>query len=428
MRTSEKFKIIGSCLSGNVLEWFDFAVYGYLAPIIASQFFPSKNKLASILLTYGIFAIGFIVRPLGAIFFGHLGDTRGRKTALILSSITMAIPTFAIGILPVYSQVGLLAPFLLMICRIFQGLSLGGEFTGSFIYLIEQAIPGRKGFFSCWADIGCSLGMILGSACAALLNSVLTPEQLANYGWRLPFLSGIFLATVAIWMRSKLFESVAFLQVKREKHPLKHLLEHYPKTLIYTSLLVAINSLGFYMLVVFIPNQTVFMGILPANQDYWLNIIVLAVVMISTFLTAFFCDYYDKTKIYIMGIFGCILLAFPTFYALSHFSLAGQIIMMCLMAVAVGSCYGPRPLFMVEIFPPQFRNSGIAVAFNIANAGFGGTAPLLATYLVAKTNIIEIPAVLVILSALITLFSILNLKQQKFILNKSPASYFNKLK
>ena len=186
------FKIIMSCLSGNVLEWFDFAVYGYLAPIIATQFFPSTHKLTSILLTYSVFAIGFFARPFGAAIFGHIGDTRGRKAALILSTLAMAIPTFLIGILPVYATVGILAPLLLILCRIFQGLSVGGEFTGSFVYLVEQASHGYRGFFSCWSDIGCNLGMILGSACIALLNGVLSEQHLSSYGWRLPFLGGYF--------------------------------------------------------------------------------------------------------------------------------------------------------------------------------------------------------------------------------------------
>ncbi len=407
-----KIRIILSCLSGNILEWFDFAVYGYLAPIIASQFFPSSHKLTSILLTYSVFAIGFLVRPLGAIIFGHIGDTLGRKTALIVSSLVMAIPTFLIGILPVYTRVGLLAPLLLIICRIFQGLSVGGEFTGSFIYLIEQATPKRRGFFSCWSDMGCSLGMILGSAFVAILNFTLTAEQLANFGWRLPFLCGILLAGLAIFMRSQLSESVEFLQIKnRIKHPVKHLIRKYPQILILSILLVAINSLGFYILVVFIPNQTILMGKLPAEKVYWINILILSMVMCATFLAAWACDYFDKTKIYIIGTIGCILLGYPTFYALSHFTLTGQILMSLLMAIAIGFCYGPRPLFMVDTFPSSLRSSAIAIAFNVGNGIFGGMGPLIATYLVAKTEIIEIPSVLVISAALMTLFAILKLRR-----------------
>ena len=163
MKRLDQFKLILACLSGNVLEWFDFAVYGYLAPIFAIEFFPYSHKLTAILLSYSV-AVGFLARPFGAIIFGHIGDAHGRKAALLLSTIAMAVPTCIIGILPVYTSIGLLAPLLLILCRICQGLSVGGEFTGSFIYLIEQASHKKRGFFSCWADMGCCIGMILGSA------------------------------------------------------------------------------------------------------------------------------------------------------------------------------------------------------------------------------------------------------------------------
>ena len=405
------FKIIISCLSGNVLEWFDFAVYGYLAPIIATQFFPSTDKLTSILLTYSVFAIGFFVRPFGAAIFGHIGDTRGRKTALILSTLAMAVPTFLIGILPVYATIGIWAPLLLILCRVFQGLSVGGEFTGSFVYLVEQASHGYRGFFSCWSDIGCNLGMILGSTCVAFLNGALTEPHLSSYGWRLPFLGGIFLATLALFMRSQLPESTEFLKIKHPpKKPVKDLLLKHPRILIFSTLLIAINSLGFYVLVVFIPNQAVLLGRFHAEKIYLMNTIILAVVMVSTFISARACDYFDKTKIYKTGIISCAILSYPVFYALTHFNLIGQIIMLCLMAAGVGCCFGPRPLFMVGTFSPALRFSGIAIALNVGNAIFGGTSPLIATYLVAKTHSIEAASILIILAALISLVSIFRLR------------------
>lgn len=411
--SNEKTKIILSCLSGNVLEWFDFAVYGYLAPVLATQFFPTSSLLASLLLTYSVFAIGFLFRPLGAIIFGHIGDTRGRKTALVFSSMAMAIPTFLIGILPNFESIGIAAPLLLITCRIFQGLSLGGEFTGSFVYLIEQGTPGKKGFFSCWADLGCYSGMLLGSLCIALLHTVFSPEQLAHFGWRLPFLSGILLSLLAIYIRSQLNESFEFTQTKKEKHkPLKQLFKHYPGTLFFSTLLVTINALGYYTLIVFMPNQTIVLGKLPASEVYLINTFVLLTILIATFIAASACDFVNKAKIYTIGIFGCMLFAYPAFYSLNHFSLSGQIAMMCLMGASLGFCFGPRPLFMASIFPTSLRFSGIAIALNIGNAIFGGTAPLVATYLVDKTGTIEVPAVLIIISSILTYIALLNLKKR----------------
>lgn len=410
MQRSEKIKLISSCLLGNILEWFDFAVYGYLAPVIAGQFFPSSNKLAAMLLTYSVFAIGFLVRPIGAIVFGYIGDSYGRKTALVLSSLMMSIPTVFIGFLPNFESIGLAAPLLLILCRIFQGLSLGGEFTGSFVYLVEQGSPGKKGFFSCWADIGCSLGMILGSLSVAALYSFLTPEQMGVFGWRLPFLSGILLALVAIYIRTNLKESQAFIKpLKTQLSPLKQLFSHSPKTLFFATLLFAVNAFGYYTLVVFIPNQTVLLNKLVASETYLINTIVLLVIMVATFLSASACDYYDKVKLYIAGTITVMLFAYPAFYALENATLLTQMILMCCMAVGVGFCFGPRSLFLVEIFPTQFRFSAIAIALNLGNAIFGGTAPLLAIYSVEKTGTLTAPSILIIISAALTLIAIFKL-------------------
>jgi len=415
-RDSEKPKIILSCLTGNILEWFDFAVYGYLTPILATQFFPATDQFTSILLTYSVFAIGFLFRPLGAMIFGHIGDTWGRKSALVTSSLMMAIPTFCIGLLPNYEAIGLLAPALLITCRIFQGISIGGEFTGSIVYLVEQGTPGRKGFFSCWADIGCYIGMILGSICVALLHATLSKENLASFGWRLPFLSGLLLSVLAVYIRSHLSETLEFETTKQSvkspsvKSPLKQLFKTSPKALFFSSLL-AINTVGYYILIVFIPNQTVILGKLQGSETYLINAVVLLTITFSTFICANLCDYLDKTKLYLAGTIGCLLLAYPTFYGLNHFDLNTQVNMMCLMALSLGFCYGSRPLFMVSIFPAHLRFSAIAIALNLTNAVFGGFSPMLATYLVEKTGSIEIPAVLIIIACCFTIFAIVNLSE-----------------
>jgi len=421
MLRSEKIKILGSCLAGSVLEWFDFAVYGYLTPVIAARFFPAGDQLASILLTYAVFAIGFLFRPLGAIFFGYIGDRLGRKSALVWSSLFMALPTFAIGLLPTYESWGIAAPLLLILCRIFQGMSIGGEFTGSFIYLVEQGAPGKKGFYSCFADLGCSSGMLLGSLCVALLNYLLTPGDVALFGWRLPFLSGILLSLVALYMRSGLTESVEFSAVNLpQKAPLQDIFTRFPREFIFGTLLLAINSLGFYILVVFIPNHAFALrasalqaGAVSGSSPYLMNVLVLGVLMVATFVSAVLCDVYDSAKLYLGGIISCILLSYPVFYALHHFNLAGQAFMTALLAVAIGFCFGPRPLFLVSIFPPAVRYSAIALALNIANGFLGGLAPLTATWLIAKTGTIESVAVMVFLAATVALVGMLGLLRSR---------------
>lgn len=406
MRYVEKCKIIASCLSGSVLEWFDFAVYGYLAPIIALKFFPMSNAFTAILLTYSIFAVGFFVRPAGAIFFGHLGDRFGRKTALVSSTMLMAIPTILVGLLPTYSAIGIISPIFLILCRMVQGFALGGEYAGTFIYLVEEGKEGNKGFFSCWADVGCALGMILGSVSVALLYRVFNSEELLSYGWRLPFLSGVLLWLVAWMMRRKLKESVEFQRITVESSPIKSTFQLFPWELIFTCMLLSVGSLGYYLVTVFIPNQIVMLDKFPAHHIYLLNVLTLSAVILGILISARLADFMPLPKIYILGATSCLLLSYPVFYSLVYFPFSIQLSLLCGMGMAIGFCYGPRPLFLAEIFPPALRYSAIAFILSVANAIFGGMGPLVSTWITKKTALIQAPAFLLIFCASMTIIAI----------------------
>jgi MHS family proline/betaine transporter-like MFS transporter len=420
MNRAEKSKIIISCLSGSVLEWFDFAIYGYLAPIIATQFFPAENIFTSLLLTYTVFAIGFIVRPAGAIFFGAMGDKIGRKTALIFSTMLMAIPTLCIGILPNYSTIGIAAPILLVLCRVVQGFSLGGEYAGAFIYLVEKGLPGKKAFFSCWADVGCAAGMILGSLFAALLYAVFNTQQLYSYGWRIPFISGILLSFIAWYMRRQLNESPEFQSAQKiQAAPFKVIFQQFPRIFIFSCLLLSIGSLGYYLVTVFIPNQMVVLGKLGATRIYLLNTLTLSAVIIGILASARLSDIIQPAKIYMIGAISCILFSYPIFYALIYWGLGAQLFLLCSMGISIGFCYGPRPLFLASLFPAGLRYSAIALAISIANAVFGGMGPLVATWMVKRTGMIEAPAFLLMFSGLLSILSIVVLASY---LKKNSAS------
>src|SRR5262245_15280717 len=186
---------------GNLLEWYDFAVFGYFAPFISAQFFPAADPVAGLINTFGVFAAGYLMRPLGGVLFGQIGDRLGRARALQLSIFVMAVPTTLIAFLPTHAQIGVLAPALLVVLRLAQGLSIGGEFVGSCCYLVETAPAGRPGFFGSWSVFGTVGGMLLGSAVATLMHGFLSPEQLHAWGWRLPFLAGVLVGVVGWWMR-----------------------------------------------------------------------------------------------------------------------------------------------------------------------------------------------------------------------------------
>lgn len=189
---------------GNLLEWFDFASYGFFASVIGARFFPSDDETVSLLAAFGVFASGFIARPIGAVFFGHLGDRRGREIVLRWSALLMGSATFLMGTLPTYDGIGIAAPVLLTLLRILQGFSVGGEFTGSIIYLVENAAPQRRSFIGSLAFVSAFAGMLLGSAVGAVINALLTPEQVGAWGWRLPFLAGIGIMAVVAAFRRRL--------------------------------------------------------------------------------------------------------------------------------------------------------------------------------------------------------------------------------
>ncbi|MBA2409968.1 MAG: MFS transporter [Gammaproteobacteria bacterium] len=224
---------------GNVLEWYDFALYGYLVPVISKLFFPSDNTITSLLATFGIFAIGFLMRPLGAVLFGHIGDRFGRRQALYLSIMLMAAPTFLLGCLPTYASIGVMAAVLLTLLRLVQGLSVGGEFTTSVTYVVETSPTERRGLSGSWANIGSIGGSLLGVGVAATLTTVLPQSSVEAWGWRIPFLLGGVLGIFALWLRRNLPESALFDQQSAEqndehsdKSPLRAVFTHNRKELI----------------------------------------------------------------------------------------------------------------------------------------------------------------------------------------------------
>ncbi len=203
---------------GNVVEWYDFALYGYLAVVIGKLFFPAENPTVSLLASYGVFAAGFVMRPIGAAVFGWLGDTIGRAKTMLISVAMMAFPTIALGLLPDYQTIGIAAPILLIIIRLIQGLSVGGEFSSSVTYMVETAPEGSRGRAGSWANVGSISGMLLGSAAAALVTTIFTGETLEGWGWRLPFLFGGVLGLGAIMLRRHLPKSPHFKYMRLERH------------------------------------------------------------------------------------------------------------------------------------------------------------------------------------------------------------------
>jgi len=232
-------RVAAAGVVGNVLEWYDFALYGYLATIFAGQFFPSEDPLTSLIGAYAVFAIGFLARPLGGVIYGHIGDRFGRRRLLTLSVVLMGVPTFLLGLLPTYASVGILAPILLVALRFIQGISTGGEFVGSIVFLVEHAPQKRRAFFGSLANLGALIGGLLGAGVAWLMTALLPSAELYDWGWRLPFLSGIIVAGAGLWIRLGVDESPLFREMQNkgdiEEWPIRTALREHRKEIAVTA-------------------------------------------------------------------------------------------------------------------------------------------------------------------------------------------------
>lgn len=400
-------KIIISCFAGNVLEWYEFAVFGYLTPYISQLFFPLNDPTTGLLFTYGIFATGFIMRPFGAVLTGYIGDRHGRKAGLTLSILMMTVPTMMIGLLPTYEQIGILAPILILCCRLVQGISLGGEFSGSIIYLIENAPKNKYGLFGSWADMGSSVGMILATLTSLALIWFLTKEQILSWGWRLPFFLGFILGILGLIMRKQLHEAPQFLADYQDcvKNPVRQAICEQPLKFLLSVTFLAINTSGYYLLIIYLPQQA------PSTISLYLSLASLIVMMPATFTGAYISDKIGSFKSLCWGIILSILTVIPAVYATYH--LEHILIFIChgLFSISLGLCFGPRSNFIIHLYPVTARCSGVAISYNIANAIFGGTTPLMAMLAVQITGSRLSPGFLVAIMAFISLASVIKLNQ-----------------
>lgn len=408
-------KTVIAGMIGNVMEWYDFALFGYFAPVIARLFFPSDHHLVSLINTFGVFAAGFLMRPVGAALFGHLGDTIGRKKALAASVILMAIPTFLIGLLPTYQEIGAMAPILLTLCRLLQGLSVGGEYTGSITFLVESAPPSRRGFIGSWTPFSAGVGTLLGSGVGALLTSDLTEHALYSWGWRIPFLLGIVVGGVGLYLRSSLAESPDFEAVRNSGEvaasPVREALTHRRAEILTAVGLTWVAGTAFYILFVYMTAYLESILKQPLGTALGINTISLALMVILLPVMGALSDKIGRKPLLIGATMGFALLSYPLFRLLSHdtfgFILAAQIV----FALLVAAYYAPLSATLVELFPARERYSGLSIGYNLSVALFGGSAPLVATYLIKETGNILSPSFYLIVSALVSLGVALRLRE-----------------
>jgi MFS transporter, MHS family, proline/betaine transporter len=371
---------------GSLLEWYDFTVYGFLAPILGKLFFPADDQVASLLAAFGVFAMGYAARPLGGVIFGHIGDKFGRKPAMIISAVMMGLATLAIGVLPDHAQIGVAAALLLVILRVIQGLSVGGEFTDSVVMLAEQAPLDRRGFVASWPEMGGIAGMLLGSGVGALTSSVLGEAGMLAWGWRVPFLLGAVIAVFGVVMRRQIAESPALAHVERVAgSPVIAALRHHWRPIVRMVCLLLMQGIGFYMVFVFAASYLTERMHITTARALDINTLALLAMLVGAPVAAIASDRVGrKPMLYFVVVATCVL-AWPLWALMHHQSfaliLAGQLG----FGVLMGLAFGVTPATMIEMLPTEVRCSGVAIGYNLCFGLFGGTTPLIATYLVART-------------------------------------------
>ncbi len=409
MDSAQTRRVVAAGMIGNVLEWYDFAIYGYFAVAIGRHFFPHEDAVAQLLSAFGVFAVGYLMRPVGGALIGHIGDRFGRRAALTFSVTAMAVPTFLIGLLPGYATLGVAAPIALTLLRMVQGLSVGGEYTSSMVFLVERAPAGRRGLMGALTSCGASGGILLGSAVGAGFAATMSAEALAAWGWRVPFLLGAVVGIAGYFLRRHVAETLP--AERRERAPIIETLhDHWRLVLGFTGLSV-FNAVGFYVSFVYLVSWLQMAdGIAPAHA-LEINSVSMAVLLPVMIVTGLLTDRFGRKPFLLLATILGFVGAVPIFWLLHNPSvLLAQLGQLGLVLI-VGLYCGTQPSIMVEAAPLPVRCTAVALGYNICLGVIGGLTPLAATWLVERTEDEIAPAFLIMAAAAVTFLTLLQFRE-----------------
>ncbi|MBU9813948.1 MFS transporter [Rahnella sp. C60] len=406
---------------GNFIEWYEFGVYGYLATLIAGNFFTLEGQtgMTGLLLTYASFALAFFCRPIGAIIFGRIGDRIGRKPTLIAVVLLMTLATAIIGLLPTYAQIGVAAPLLLTLMRMFQGLFAGGEFGGAVSLMTEFAPKGKRGIYGAWQSFTVSLGLLTGVALVALLVQTLPEAQMKDWGWRIPFLLALPMGLVALYLRLKLDETPNFVASQKDEPEVQKTAAGKASA-VATAKAIALGigrmmgwSAGGYTFLVVMPSY-----LQTSLHATFLQALVATVLANVGFALAilpsgWLSDKIGRKKVMMIAVFAVIVLSFPLLHLLQdpQSSLLVKGIAVLIAGATIGMIAGPGPAMLAEMFPTRVRYTGLGLSYSLSNAVFSGCAGLIITGLIKETGNLDIPAYYVVATCLVSLFALMTLRK-----------------
>lgn len=410
-------RLVIAGLLGNVLEWYDFSVYGYFAVSIGHHFFPSQHPTTSLLAAFGVFAAGFLMRPVGAVLFGHIGDNWSREKALSLSVMAMAIPTFLIGVLPDYHEIGVTASVLLIVLRLAQGVSVGGEYTTSIVFVVEKSVPRRRGFMATWCLFGTCAGTLIGSAIGTLLTGLVPVAAMRAWGWRLPFIFGLVIGLVGLYIRWELQRDAQALEPysldARDESAGSFLEAVKTQRLAILKItgLKAVSAVGFYTLFVYMSVYFTKIVQIPKAEALAINTIALLAMLLLIPCAGALSDKLGRKPLLFAGAIGMLFFTLPLFRLLRSpdfaLILTGQLCFTLILCIF----FGAEPAATAEAFPARVRCISAAISHNICFALLGGTAPMIATYLIAATGNELSPSLYLTLAALVSVLAIFTMTE-----------------
>src|SRR6516162_10012598 len=368
-------------LIGNVLEWFDFAVYGYFAGDIGRQFFPQSSATAQQLLAFAVFALGFFARPIGSLALGTVGDRIGRRALLTVSIALMGGSTMLLGLLPTYNQIGVAAPVLLVIMRLLQGFSVGGEFTGSMVFTTEASSALTRGIVSSSTAAGVTIGFILGSGSAWLINSLLEPAEVASWGWRIPFVFSIIFCLVGWFLRRGLHETAEGVKAASIRPPLVPSIIADWLPMLQTFGIVATTNAAYYLTFTYMVDRR---KSLSSDGSIFLlaNTLSLVVVLMAKPFGGWLSDKVGRRRLMIILTVAILALIYPSFQIMLSGTPQMFVLGQILLAIPLGMALGLQGAMVVEIFPLRTRVTSMSIAYSITLALAGGTAPLVSAWLI----------------------------------------------
>jgi MFS transporter, MHS family, proline/betaine transporter len=411
-------RVILAASVGNALEWFDFLIYGYFAVTISKVFFPAGNETVSLLVTLGTFGLAYLVRPLGAIVLGAYADHAGRKAALMISIFLMMIGTTVMALIPSYDMIGITAPIMVLLARLLQGFSVGGEFGSATAFLVEHSET-RKGFMASWQWASQGLTALVASAFGVGLTSLLSQDQLLSWGWRVPFFFGLLIGPVGLYIRSRMAETPEFAAAEPAQAPIHTLVEQHPiPVLIAIGASIISNSSNY--LILYIPTYAVSQLHLPQSTGYIATLVGAIILGSASLAAGHWSDKIGRTRIMFVMTVLFVITSYPIFAAMvAHPSLATAILAASWLSLVKAGYSGVLPSLLSELFPTETRAIGMSFSYSVSVTIFGGFAPFFATWLIDLTGDKLSPSYYLMATAVLSMIAIVAASRR---LPRRPAS------